>query len=194
MKSRDLLVVPALAAIITACGGKVIFDTSSGATGGASSTSTSTVFGTQSTGVTSTHATSVTSFVGSTNVGTTNGVVSSVGATSSNVSSGDVMPTCDTGQPGTTSDPVCNACVQCAESAVCPAQVQKLMQDADAQAFIACVNACMPMSNACQQQCETQHPEGTQVYFAAVVCLYCGACPTNCGVPPQSGFCMMGAG
>jgi len=48
--------------------------------------------------------------------------------------------------------------------------------------------------NQCMQQCQAQHPQGAQLYFAAVVCAYCGACSVNCGIPPQSQFCMMGGG
>ncbi len=186
LKSYRLVGIAALGVIATACGGKVIFDASSTAAGGANTTTTGAVF--QTVGTTHASNTVGTSVV-ATNVVTVVNSTAVVGT--SVVSSGDVAPSCDNGQMGDPNAPICNTCTQCAASTLCVSQVNDYNQSPDAQAFIGCAQACMPQTDQCIQTCEAQHPQGSQLYFALLSCLFCNACPINCSDPQ---FCAMPGG
>lgn len=177
--------------LLVACGGKVTWvedgATQSGGAGGTGSTSSKS----STKSVTST--TNVSVVQGSTVQQGTSVVGTSI------VSSGNVMPGCDTGEFNSVDSQVCDNCTSCSLGSFCAFQWNAFQSSADAQEFIDCAENCNgPM---CLDQCQSQHPMGAQIYFQLVECAYCQACPNNCGAdsgcfgpPPPNGTSAQGGG
>jgi hypothetical protein len=163
---------------VAACGGKVIWVEDGGPNGGSGGTSTSSK--------TTSSKVSSTAQVGTSVVGTS--VVAT--SVSNDVSVGDVMPLCDTGQFGDFGTMVCDECVNCAISSLCVNEANAFQSDPDGQAFNDCLSNCNGGGPPnCFQQCQNQHPQGAMLYFALLECVVCNACPNNCNAQQN---CMFG--
>jgi len=85
---------------------------------------------------------------------------------------GDEHPPCD--EKGD-----CAACVSCATSSLCAAQLDACQKSS------ACVglDQCLPLCGAdvdCKQQCVANNSDGAALFEAADRCLRCEQCPKDC--------------
>jgi len=149
----------ALAAVLAACGGNVVFVEDGGDGGNGAGP---TVGPTTSGPITSGPSVSVTSVTSGPSV-----VVSS--------SSGTF---CDSGENDTIDSFNCSNCVDCAQNGQCADSINQCFSDMDCSAFVDCLNNCQ--SDDCSQACEMQFPGGVQLYRDILNCLVCDACPNNC--------------
>ena len=74
----------------------------------------------------------------------------------------------------------CGTCSGCAQGVGGPCQsaADACLQDADCVALANCATPCGDQT--CIDQCTAQHPNGASLYAAAVTCIICNACPTDC--------------
>ncbi|MFO0611994.1 MAG: hypothetical protein U0414_05380 [Polyangiaceae bacterium] len=198
MKTRSFVVgygvaAAAVVGLMAACGGKVTWvEDGAAQSGGAGGTGSTTKSSSQSTSKSSNVSTVQGTSVQGTSVQGTS-VVASV------VSTGAVMPGCDSGLIGNPGDDICNNCAMCSVQQFCFDQYIAFQNSPEAQDFLDCVNTCGgPM---CQQKCQNQFPGGAMIYIALYNCIVCDTCANNCnaaqncfGPPPPSGTSGPGGG
>jgi len=83
----------------------------------------------------------------------------------------------DPGDQDPGADPDQAACEQCARAS-CGAGIDACEQDADCTALLGCYDGCGEQDENCWIGCETDHPTGTDLYFAFLDCL-----STSCNAP-----------
>ena len=157
-------------AIFAGCGGNVILDSGTGGTGGTATGGTGgTTITTPTTSVTTTTSISTTSVTTST---TTSVTTSTTSSTSTGPSTCDGSGNCGDGQSG---------CIGCALQSDCLASYDDCVNEAECIDYSNCLNNCMNQDPECQQQCQDQFPVGGPLYQSLVFCVFCFACPNDCG-------------
>jgi hypothetical protein len=74
----------------------------------------------------------------------------------------------------------CESCSACAQTngGPCVAAVEACFSDVECSAFNDCIIPCG--DQACVDACSATYPNGAALYAAAVACIYCDACPSDC--------------
>ena len=111
-----------------------------------------------------------------------NGVTSTSGITTTattSISSSSTGGGCDNSGD-------CQICAECAQMGPCSDEIEDCFTDAECQAFANCFGMCQG-TPGCFPDCAMMHPEGVQLYVAAIQCILCDECPVDCEgfAPPQ---------
>lgn len=73
----------------------------------------------------------------------------------------------------------CEACTTCATKSQCADEVSACENNSSCVGLDECLGLCGATQD-CRAQCEAQNLPGVADYNAAIVCLFCDACPNTC--------------